>query len=65
MPADSGSTVTLSISGDDDEELRGYFAGLAEGGTIGMPLEKQAWGDVFGMLTDKFGKQWMVDIVNH
>jgi PhnB protein len=51
----------VSISGDDNA-LKGYFDKLAEGGTVTMALAKQPWGDEFGMLTDKFGIQWMVDI---
>lgn len=57
-----GNHMSMSISGDDAEYLRKAFAGLAEGGTITMPLEKQVWGDEFGMLTDKFGIVWMVNI---
>ncbi|HET7690466.1 MAG TPA: VOC family protein [Nocardioidaceae bacterium] len=63
MPLDTGSTISVSISGDDEAELRGYWDGLSEGGTVTMPLEKQMWGDIFGMVTDKFGVQWMVDVV--
>jgi PhnB protein len=51
----------ISISGDD-AALRGYFEQLASGGTVTMPMEKQAWGDEFGMCVDKFGIAWMVDI---
>jgi PhnB protein len=51
----------VSLSGDD-EALHGYFDQLAAGGTITMPLAKQVWGDEFGMLTDQFGIQWMVNI---
>jgi len=59
-----GTNVSLSLSGDtaDDERLTGYFNKLADGGTITMPLEKAVWGDKFGMCTDKFGMQWMVNI---
>ena len=56
-----GSNFAVSLSGDD-AALRGYFQGLAEGGTVDMPLEKQMWGDEFGMLTDKFGISWMVNV---
>jgi PhnB protein len=52
----------VSISGDDGDALRGYFERLAEGGQITVPLEKQMWGDEFGMLTDRFGISWMVNI---
>ncbi len=54
--------ISLSLSGDDETELRGYFDKLSEGGTVIMPLEKAQWGDVFGMLTDKYGFTWMVNV---
>ena len=57
-----GGNVELSISGDDEEALRGYFNGLCKDGKITMTLEKQAWGDLFGMVTDKYGINWMVNI---
>jgi PhnB protein len=56
-----GDQMTVSLSGDD-ESLRRYWDGLADGGTVAMPLEKQMWGDEFGMLTDRFGVPWMVNI---
>src|SRR3954462_5100427 len=61
MPHSSGSQISVSLSGDD-EALRGYFTGLAEGGSVTMPLEKQMWGDEFGMCVDPFGIAWMVNI---
>ncbi|MZD04300.1 VOC family protein [Streptomyces sp. SID5785] len=57
-----GGNISLSLSGDDADELRGYWAKLSEGGVVAVPLEKQMWGDVFGMCTDRFGIAWMVDI---
>jgi PhnB protein len=59
-----GSTITISLSGkpEDDAELRGYWERLSEGATITMPLDKAPWGDVFGMLTDRFGTAWMMSI---
>ncbi len=57
-----GNNFSMSLSGDNEEELRGYWEKLSEEGTIVMPLEKAPWGDIFGMVTDKFGIQWMVDI---
>jgi len=58
----SGSSITVSLSGDDESDLKGWWDGLADGGNVQMPLEKQMWGDTFGMLTDKYGVDWMVNI---
>ena len=52
----------LSLSGDEDALLHGFFDKLAEGGTIDVPLEKAPWGDSFGQLKDKYGVNWMVNI---
>lgn len=57
-----GTNITLSISGTDGDALRGYFDQLTQGGVVQMPLQKQVWGDEFGMGTDKFGIAWMVNI---
>lgn len=57
-----GSQITVSISGDDVDELRGYFHKLAVDGKVLMPLQVQEWGDEYGMLVDRFGIPWMVNI---
>jgi PhnB protein len=57
-----GNNISVSLSGDDEAELHGYFDKLAEGGTLGVPLEKAPWGDSFGQLVDKFGIGWLVNI---
>ncbi len=57
-----GDNISMSISGEEGDELRQVFKKLAKGGTVDMPLAKQFWGDTFGMLTDKFGVHWMVNI---
>ena len=53
---------TVSISGDDAMALEGYWKKLSDGATVAMPLAKAPWGDSFGMLVDKFGVSWMVNI---
>ncbi|CAL9339158.1 VOC family protein [Streptomyces sp. enrichment culture] len=58
-----GSSYAVSLSGDDESELRGYWEKLSGDGSVTVPLERQMWGDVFGMCTDRFGVPWMVDIV--
>ncbi|MGW6831720.1 VOC family protein [Streptomyces massasporeus] len=60
--SEQGGSYSVSLSGDDDAELRGYWEKLSEGGSVSVPLEKQMWGDVFGMCTDRFGVPWMVNI---
>ena len=57
-----GNQVHLSLQGDDVSKLTNAFDGLSAGGHVDMPLAKQFWGDTFGMLTDKFGMHWMVNI---
>jgi PhnB protein len=57
-----GTNMSVSLSGDDGDELRGYWDKLSEGGMVTVPLEKQMWGDEFGMCVDRFGIGWMVNI---
>ncbi|MEU5366486.1 VOC family protein [Streptomyces sp. NPDC005925] len=59
----AGNNFSVSLSGDDESELRGYWEKLSERGTVNVPLEKQMWGDVFGMCVDRFGVPWMVNVV--
>lgn len=62
MEYNPGSNYSISLSGDDDAELRGYWEKLSESGTVTMPLEKAPWGDSFGMCVDKYGVSWLVNI---
>ncbi len=63
MPFEEGSRISISLSGDDEATLRGYWDGLVgAGGTAVLPLEKAPWGDWFGMVADRFGVTWMVNI---
>ncbi len=62
MEHNPGSNMAVSLSGDDADELRGYWAKLSDGGSVSVPLEKQMWGDEFGMCVDQFGIAWMVNI---
>ena len=56
-----GTNTSLSISVESKEEADSIFAALSAGGTVTMPIDNMFWGDYFGMLTDKFGIQWMVN----
>ncbi len=57
-----GTNYSVSLSGEDDAELRGYWARLSADGTVTMPLNQAPWGDAFGMCVDKFGVNWLVNI---
>jgi PhnB protein len=57
-----GDNVSLSLMGHDASKLTDIFKKFAQGGRVTMPLAKQFWGDTFGMVTDKFGVHWMVNI---
>lgn len=57
-----GSNGTVSLSGDDEAVLRGYWDKLIAGGVVSMPLNLAPWGDYFGECKDKFGVSWMVNI---
>ncbi|ESU27017.1 hypothetical protein FLJC2902T_23580 [Flavobacterium limnosediminis JC2902] len=56
-----GNNITVSINTDSEEEATRIFNGLSTGGKVGMPLNKTFWGAYFGMFTDKFGINWMVN----
>jgi PhnB protein len=62
MPYNPGETMSVSLSGEDGDALHGWWEKLSNGGQVTMPLEKQMWGDEFGMCTDRFGIAWMVNI---
>jgi PhnB protein len=62
-----GTTLTedsffLSLRGDTVEEVTALWEALAEGATIVEPLAEAAFAPVFGMLTDRFGVTWIVDV---
>jgi len=53
---------SISLSGDDAGALRGYWEKLSASGTTTMPMQKQAWGDEFGMCVDGYGVPWLINI---
>jgi PhnB protein len=62
MEFTAGTNHSVSLSGDDDATLRGYWDKLSADGTVAMPLNAAPWGDTFGMCVDKFGVSWLVNI---
>ncbi|HEU5045676.1 MAG TPA: VOC family protein [Nocardioidaceae bacterium] len=57
-----GNSMSVSLSGDDSERLHRYWDKLCEGADVTMAMDKQPWGDEFGMCVDRYGIRWMVDI---
>ena len=63
MDYKGAGNITVSLSGDDDDAaLSAYWKRLSDGASITVPLEKAPWGDSFGILTDRYGIAWMVNI---
>jgi PhnB protein len=63
MDYSPGNNISVSLSGDDEAELRGYYDKLSgDGGTVTVPMDRAPWGDIFGMCTDKFGIAWLVNV---
>ena len=60
-PFSTKGNIQLSIGLDDEAKTNEIFNNLSVGGTVVMPLAKQFWGDIFGMLQDKFGVNWMLN----
>jgi PhnB protein len=61
-----GTNFSIAVMPDSEEEANKIFKGLSAGGHVVVPLEKASWGALFGMFTDKFGIQWMVNYdANH
>jgi PhnB protein len=63
-PVIFGDNIHMSLMGSEGDKLPEFFNKLSQGGKVHMPLAKQFWGDTFGMLTDKFGVHWMVNIAS-
>jgi PhnB protein len=57
----AGTNISISLQTESEEETRKLFNGLSAGGNVHMPLDKMFWGALYGMFTDKFGIQWMVN----
>lgn len=57
-----GNNISLSLHPDTKEEADKLFAALSAGGKSEMPLQDMFWGDYYGMLEDKFGIKWMINV---
>jgi len=62
MEFTAGTNHQVSLTGEDEAELRGYWDKLSGSGTVTVPLNKAPWGDTFGMCVDGYGIPWLVNI---
>ncbi|MHA7156135.1 VOC family protein [Arthrobacter sp. TMN-50] len=62
MKYTEGNNFSVSLSGENEEELRGYWDELSGSGSVTVPMERAPWGDTFGMCTDRYGVDWLVNI---
>lgn len=62
MEYTEGNNFSVSLSGEDEEELRGYWDKLSGSGSVTVPMERAPWGDTFGMCTDRYGVGWLINI---
>jgi PhnB protein len=57
----NGTSVSISVNTDSEQQTRDLFEKLSAGGNVKMPLDNMFWGALYGMFTDKFGIQWMLN----
>ena len=62
MDFKGAGNISVSLSGTDEAALTGYWNKLSAAASISQPLARAPWGDSFGMLTDRYGIAWMVNI---
>ena len=62
MQHNPGDNISISLSGDDADDLHRYWDELSRAGTVTQPMAKQMWGDEFGSCVDQFGINWLVNI---
>ena len=61
-PGPKDSSISVSLSGEDENELRRWWDKISDGAEITAPFEQAPWGDTFGMCVDRFGVHWMVNV---
>ncbi len=62
MPFSKGSNFSVSVNCENQAEMDPMFQAIADGGKVTMPLQETFWAARFGMLTDKFGINWMFNL---
>lgn len=61
MPNNGSHGFSLALNLADLDKAERVFNGLADGGSVTMPLQKTFWAERFGMLTDRYGIEWMIN----
>ncbi|NBF00463.1 VOC family protein [Nonomuraea sp. KC401] len=63
LPYDQGeNSFFLSLRGETTQEITAYWERLSEGADVVRPLEPAQWSALYGMLKDRFGVVWVVDV---
>ncbi|WP_051427392.1 VOC family protein [Arthrobacter sp. H20] len=62
MKYTTGDNFSVSLSGENEAELSGYWDKLSGSGSVTVPMERAPWGDSFGMCKDQFGVDWLVNV---
>jgi PhnB protein len=63
MPWDQGKNAFfVSVRGDSDKEIAALWEKLSDGATVAQPLAPSGWAPLYGMLTDRFGITWVLDV---
>ncbi|MEV4202172.1 VOC family protein [Micromonospora globbae] len=64
MPWERGeNSFFVSVRGESAQEITAYWEGLSGGATVVRPLGPAPWAPLYGMLTDRFGVVWVLDVV--
>lgn len=58
-----GDNIAIMVDGDSETEAQALFAALTPEGDVFMPLERQFWGGLFGIVTDKYGIEWAISFM--
>ena len=64
MPEQPGGNVHITVESEDKEQLKTWFDGLKQNGTVGMELDETAWSPLYGIVTDQFGVTWQLNCKN-
>jgi len=60
-----GNAIGLCLQGNSEKEIQTFFKNLSAGGQVRMELHRTFWGATYGELTDKYGFNWMFNLISY